>query len=126
MITGIVVLIVAKWTITAKIDEEHVKEIVRAEIDEGLVRIKAQLDAEATVHEIKFRKLYDKVSTVIETTFRLLTKTYRSGSYATDVGSTGDRQTAQDVLGSFRKDLGALVSTLFGIAYFSRVGLSTS
>src|SRR5260370_5198585 len=82
--------LVSILTAKHRLREELARGMIRAEIEEGLAKIKADFDQkqeklrhdlhrEAVVHEIKFRKLYDKVSTVVTVTFRLLTKTYLSG-----------------------------------------------
>ncbi len=71
-------------------EQERTKGTIRAEIEEGLQQTKAEADQklealrhdlkrEALVHEVKFRKLYDRVATVIDEIFSKLTTTYKYG-----------------------------------------------
>jgi hypothetical protein len=88
--SGVVAYLVSRWTTRANIETEEFKGLVRAEIEPELIRIKADFDQKqdalrhdlqraAVVHEIKFRKLYDRVSTVVEDTFKHISDAYRRG-----------------------------------------------
>jgi hypothetical protein len=51
----------------------------KAEADQKLEALRHDLKREAVVHEVKFRKLYDRVATVIDDIFSKLTTAYKSG-----------------------------------------------
>jgi hypothetical protein len=109
-------------------EQERTKGVIRAQIEGGLQEAKAfternlevmrhELKREAFVHEVKFKRLYDKVAEVVEQTFGLLSKTYRSGTQATDLGSTGGSK-EQEYFTSFQSDVRELRDFVFANRLF--------
>jgi hypothetical protein len=102
----LVAWLVSRWTLRDRITVEQAKGLIQ----EGLARMKAQLDREAKVHEIKFRKLYDNMSTVITNTYRLLTRAYESGAEFIAPASTLSQEDRANKFAEDFKKLGLYVS----------------
>jgi hypothetical protein len=90
LISGIWAFVVSRHTARSNLTLEQVRAMYRGEIDERLHELrvasdhklealKYDLSRQALVHEIKFRKLYDRVSDVVQELFRLVTRAYVTG-----------------------------------------------
>ncbi len=89
--SGFIAWLTSKLTMRANIHTEWFKGTVREAIEPRLIDLKAKWDRdlekrrqgwqrEALIHEVKFRKLYDRVSVTVARSFRLVTEAYDSGS----------------------------------------------
>jgi hypothetical protein len=77
--------LVSYFTVRHRLTEEQAKGIIRAEIEEGLVKLKADfeqkqdklrhdLHRESVMHEVKFRKLYDNAAEGVSKIFLGMSK----------------------------------------------------
>lgn len=117
-----------KFKSEANLELEKFKGLVRSEIDQTLQNerigadrrleaLRHDLRREATVHEIKFRKLYDSVAMVITGTFRRAARAKWSGLAALQAHQEGHAD-MKEIFTCFAKDFNELHRYIFHTRIF--------